>query len=81
MSLKTDLEEAKSKLAELEANYQLVKADVEAKAKVIEAELAALPAELIGKGEAELATLYHKIVHFFGGADKVPADPTVPPAA
>ena len=42
---------------------------IAAKAEVvrIEAEIAALPAELLGKTETELATLYHAVLAFFKG--------------
>jgi len=81
MSLKTEYEVAKAKLAEIESSYQLVKADVEAKVAKFEAELAALPAEIAGKAESEIAALYHKIAAYFGGHENVPADPAAAPVA
>jgi len=75
MSIKSEYDEAKTKLAELETNYQMVKSDLDQKVTKLEAELTALPAELVGKADNEVAALYHKIVAYFGGVDKVPHDP------
>jgi hypothetical protein len=54
MSLQTDLDEARAKVAE------------------IEAKIAALPAELLEKTEAELTVFWHAITTYFSGS--------VPPA-
>lgn len=43
------------------------------KVSLIEAEIAALPAEIKDKSENELSKIYHAIAQFFGGHDAVPA--------
>lgn len=43
------------------------------KVSLIEAEIAALPAEIKDKTENELSKIYHAIAQFFGGHDAVPA--------
>lgn len=54
---------------------------VKAKLEELQAELAALPTEFTGKGDAEIAALYHKIVAYFGGVENIPADIGAEPAA
>jgi len=51
-----------------------------AKAEVtrIEAEIAALPSELIGKTEIELASLYHAVLAFFKGTPPPVPEVAVP---
>ena len=56
-------------------------ARAKAEVSTLESEIAAMPAAILGKTEAELSIIYHAIADFFGGHEAVPPVDKAPEAA